>query len=319
MKISVIIPCYNAYKMMGRCLEALEKQTFREFEVCIVDDCSTDESYEALLEYSRMSLLEIRIFKTEYNVGPGEARNIAIKNARGEFLAFCDSDDWYEACFLEKMYNKIITEEADIVMCNYRKVFDNGKREEVEYTRKFETLQKKYMAFSKSSFWLLMVRRTLFRNLEIPKLKNGEDIAVVPVLLNRANKITHLLDVLYNYYIRNDSLSTKPNEKICSSLLTAFEFIEENIEKNKHEKSCEFIGIRIVLYGGILNALKTKSERKAILEIINSFESRYPKWLCNEYIKEMGTFQKIFLYCIKNRWLILAKLMAKFHYLYTRQ
>ena len=99
-KISVIIPCYNAEKYIKKCFEGLEKQTFREFDVIVVDDFSTDNSLNILYEIKQNSKLKIKVIKMKQNVGPGEARNVGIKASDSEYLAFCDSDDYYEENFL---------------------------------------------------------------------------------------------------------------------------------------------------------------------------------------------------------------------------
>ena len=78
-KISVIIPCYNAEKYIKKCFEGLEKQTFREFDVIVVDDFSTDNSLNILYEIKQNSKLKIKVIKMKQNVGPGEARNVGIK------------------------------------------------------------------------------------------------------------------------------------------------------------------------------------------------------------------------------------------------
>ena len=98
--ISVIIPCFNAEEYIVRCVEKLEEQTFKSFEVIIVDDCSNDNSVKLLEEVRDKSSADISIIKLEKNSGPGVARNVGIKNARGRYLAFCDIDDYYDPHFL---------------------------------------------------------------------------------------------------------------------------------------------------------------------------------------------------------------------------
>ena len=105
-KFSVIIPCYNSWQFMERGLRSLEEQSFSDFEVIFVDDCSTDDTYSRLITYQQSSTMNISVFRNEKNSGPGEARNNGIKRAQGEYLAFLDSDDWYEKDFLQKMYKQ---------------------------------------------------------------------------------------------------------------------------------------------------------------------------------------------------------------------
>lgn len=104
---SIVIPCYNSWRYMERGLHFLEKQTFIDFEVIFVDDCSTDDTYCQLEKYQQQSILSIRIIRNIKNSGPGESRNYGIKMAKGDYIAFLDSDDWYEVDFLEKMYGQL--------------------------------------------------------------------------------------------------------------------------------------------------------------------------------------------------------------------
>lgn len=318
MEISVVIPCYNSFHLMKRCLQALENQTYKNFEVIVIDDCSKDGSYEKLCEYKKKTSLVMEVYQTPQNVGPGEARNIAIEKAEGKYLAFCDSDDWYEIDCLEKMYNALVQEVAEIVMCNYQKVFDNGKVEAVDYTRTLRKAEKKrYIALSKSSLCLLMFDKKLMEGLKIPQIKNGEDMAVVPIILGRARKVISIGDVLYNYYIRTSSLSNRPDRQVQKNLLIAYQFIEEHLEAERYGDELEFIGIRTVLYGGVLNAFKAKTDLREIKKIINDFSLKYKGWKNNKYISEFGKFQKLYIKCVQRRaWRLLA-VLSKIHYIYT--
>ena len=106
-RFSVVIPVYNSYNLLEKCLETLEEQTYKDFEVVIVDDCSTDNSFEKLQNYSQDSKLNFHVFKNDKNSGPGETRNNGIRNATGEYVIFIDSDDYIETNSLE-LINKVI-------------------------------------------------------------------------------------------------------------------------------------------------------------------------------------------------------------------
>ena len=97
-KVSVILPVYNTEKYLRQCLESIEHQTLKEMEVFCVDDGSSDGSVEIIREYvekdSRFHLLE------QKNAGGGAARNHGMKEAKGEYLMFLDSDDFFEPCLL---------------------------------------------------------------------------------------------------------------------------------------------------------------------------------------------------------------------------
>lgn len=102
-KYSIITPQFNSFELMDKYFDSLLNQTVRDFEVVIVDDCSTDGSWKKLQEYVRQSPLQITLLQAEKNSGPGNARNMGIEAAKGEWITFVDNDDWVARDFLEKI------------------------------------------------------------------------------------------------------------------------------------------------------------------------------------------------------------------------
>src|SRR5689334_10974235 len=105
MKISVIIPIYNEEKSIKDCLESLDKQSFRDFEVILIDDGSTDKTSVILLNL-KITNFKFQILKQNH-LGPGVARNLGAKNAKGEILVFVDADMIFDKDFLEKLTEPI--------------------------------------------------------------------------------------------------------------------------------------------------------------------------------------------------------------------
>lgn len=114
-KVSVVIPVYNAGKYLERTLECVINQTFKDFEVLCINDCSTDNSVELLEEFAKKDY-RIKIINNEKNLGAALTRNVGIDNARGEYIYFLDSDDYIEQKYLECMVEKIEQENCDIVL-----------------------------------------------------------------------------------------------------------------------------------------------------------------------------------------------------------
>ena len=123
-KISVIVPIYNACKHLRPALDSILAQTFKEIEIICVDDGSTDTSLDMLKIYQKMDN-RIRII-TETNAGPGHARNNGLKRARGKYVAFLDADDFFEPEMLEKLYNLAEENGLDIAITRYD-IYDNKK------------------------------------------------------------------------------------------------------------------------------------------------------------------------------------------------
>ena len=125
--IQVIIPVYNAEKTLSKCLDSLLSQSFSDWNALLVDDCSGDSSLKIIEEYvSRDSRFDcIRMPK---NGGASAAKNSALKVATGEYIAFLDSDDYWEPQMLEAMYEKVKETSADVVQCRFIYDFPDGSR-----------------------------------------------------------------------------------------------------------------------------------------------------------------------------------------------
>jgi len=112
--ISVVLPVYNAERFLRQCLDSIINQTLRNIEIICVDDGSTDGSLAILREYAARDARVIIV--TQENKGAGAARNKGIEVARGEYLSFLDSDDFFELSMLEKAHAKVVKDNADIVV-----------------------------------------------------------------------------------------------------------------------------------------------------------------------------------------------------------
>jgi len=123
-KVSVIVPCYNASKFLPATLQSILSQTFRNFEVIAVDDCSTDSTLNVLRSYS-----DIKIIRHEKNKGQAAALNTAIKQANGEYIAFCDADDLWEPNKLERCVQFLERHRKyGLVYTNGYTIDENGER-----------------------------------------------------------------------------------------------------------------------------------------------------------------------------------------------
>ena len=116
-KISVIIPLYNAAQFLPQCLESVCGQTLRDIEIICVNDGAIDDSFLIAQEYAKRDS-RIKLIDLKENKGAAAARNIALQNADGEYLSFVDSDDFIDRNFYEKLYDKAVQSNADVVKGN---------------------------------------------------------------------------------------------------------------------------------------------------------------------------------------------------------
>ena len=302
-KIAVIIPNYNGFSYSERCFRALENQTFKDFEVCVIDDCSTDDSYAKLKEYEERSPLCIKILRSPKNMGPGHSRKVGIEATDSEWIAFCDIDDWYDEDFLEIQLENAEKSNSELVMCDHKYAYGNG------------TTVK-----SGATDWCrLLAKRELFNGVTIPEIYYGEDAPVTIQLIANAQNIFVDYEAHYNYLIREGSASASINPRASEDYLQAYDVIQNAIATSYPEE-CAFIGTNMVLYGTTLIMLKGGKDTSSISEIVTDFEKIFPTWYANKYMKLLDGKKKAYLWALRHRMIFVCKGYAKLHaYLLSKQ
>lgn len=118
--ISVIVPVYNVEKYLDKCVDSIVNQTYKNLEIILVDDGSPDNCPKMCDNWAKKDK-RIKVIHKE-NGGVSSARNVGIDNAKGEYIGFVDSDDWTEKKYIQKLYEVLIQENADIALCGYNRV-----------------------------------------------------------------------------------------------------------------------------------------------------------------------------------------------------
>jgi len=235
--ISVIVPMYNVEKYLKTCITSILNQTFADFELILVDDCSTDNTLEIAKSFSDS---RIKILQTEKNSGsPGLSRNIGIDAAHGEFLYFVDDDDAIVINALQILHDKMLETNADIVYSNTWMIPNDPEFSEVEglqgtlmstpkdpvsndlSTRIWNELCKNYMH---SVAWLCLYRRELFEGAEkirFPVKYLAEDVFVHFDLLCATDKIVKI-DTPFYIYRTNPNSVTRSNKNVSKAVESIF-------------------------------------------------------------------------------------------------
>ena len=315
--ISVVIPCYNSEKYIEKCLESFECQIFKDFEVILVDDCSTDNTVEVIEKFRLSHTLNLIFAKNEVNFGPAKSRNKGIAISNAEYIAFCDSDDWYDARYLQLMA-KEAENAADMIFCNSNKILVNGRVVKIYNIGEIadKNTIEDVLVKGIDSLCCLMVKRSIIIDIPQPDIRNGEDMAIIPLLIMRSEKIGYVKENIYNYLCRPGSLSLNANASVVRSLETSFDYIVENKVKG-YESEIEFIGVKNVVYGALLNYYKYSSKRSGAYEILCRFEKKYPEWYKNKYINSLNIYKRVFVLCAKYRLFAGLKLLSCVHKLIT--
>lgn len=264
--ISLVMPVYNVENFLSKALTSVENQTFKDFEMIIVDDGSSDKSYEIAEEFC-IKNPNFKLIKQE-NSGPAAARNTGVMHCKGEYIAFMDSDDYLEKNFLEELYKLAKKTGADITCCNFNMYFPNKKLKIYMpfnslpgvYT-KSKALRKLILDVSVHYFiWNKLYKRELFmeRNIKFDDMY-FEDISTSPRLFYFAKTVAFTSKALYNYTMRENSILHSINAKKVNDYIKALGIIKSFLEENNdYEKYSGHVWIyaqrvKFVVYYYIIN------------------------------------------------------------------
>lgn len=293
--VTIVIPCYNVAKYIKRCIDSLVDQSFQKFKVILVDDKSTDDTYQYLLQLQATSGLDIMVLQNSCNSGPAVSRNKGILEADTKYITFCDSDDWYEPDFLKTMVSLLEDNAADMAFCGYKVVDEHGNSQSRPvYNRSGLISRKEAFCLDADSLCMLMVKTDIMKDTLLPDLRNGEDVATVPLLMAKANRYAATVSCLYNYFRRSDSASERPTMKAVESLVCSYQYVQKNFP-DKYIKEKEFLGIKNLLYSTMITLFSCSNNRHMAKSLLQEFEDIYPNWKNNPYIASLRGYKKIVL------------------------
>ena len=318
--VSVVIPCYNAGEYIEKCLLALEAQSFSDFEVIAVNDCSTDDTAAVVRRFAETHDLKITCIDNEVNSGPAHSRNRGVGRSDAEYVAFCDSDDWYEPDYLQLMVEAARGNDADMVFCNSQKILPDGRVVKIELISescRVETAGDA-LRLGADSLWSILVKRSIVERTPQPDLRNGEDMAVIPLMILKSERFGVVTKPIYNYLCRPGSLSLSANERVVASMEASFDHIVKN-QVAGYETEIEFIGVKNVVYGVLLNHFKYSKDRKKARELLARFESRFPRWWKNPYIESLPSYKRLFVRFARLGMLRTVCMMARVHKFLTEK
>ncbi len=235
-KISVIIPAYNSEKYISSCLNSIINQSFDDFEVIVINDGSCDKTGEIALEYAKKDK-RIKYF-SQKNKGPSSARNLGIKEAKGEYILFVDCDDWLNSDYLRELYGAIIKNGSDIAVSN---LIRKGK---YKYKHRFNYKEEKTAQDLAQKTKLLKVplccyatgklyKKELVENQPFIDGVFFEDMMWLPEVIKKSKKIVTAPEAIYYYRVNNSSIVKKtPSKKKQQDLYNAKKYIVKFFEEN---------------------------------------------------------------------------------------
>ena len=294
-EISVIIPCYNSFRYMKKCLETLENQTFKNFEVIVVDDCSTDDSYDQLYNYQNTTALNFVLLKNSQNSGPGRTRNMGIESASGKYLLFLDADDYLAEDALEQIAKVLQNVEYDAVFFDY--FFVKGRRLQKGCTVygacEGEIDKKNAMVNMTGATCCKLYKKKIICDnyVRFPSLIRNEDSPFHRIAVSYCQKIYYLKRNLYFYVQHSQSLMHDTTLDGFENAEKAFLLIHSALMKEYPEEVGK-IYITELFYPVIMTYVKQNRTNREIKNKIHEMEQYCENWYeivsklcCSKYKK----------------------------------
>ncbi len=231
MKLSVIIPIYNAREYIVPCLESLRNQTLQDIEILLVDDHGQDDSIaKAQVFITQQQATNIRILATPENAGPGIARNIGIAAAQGEYIGFIDCDDYIAPEMFELLTAEADRCEAELCYCQIKRV--GAVKKETVYKNLAQPADKKDLLLTLQTYAVTFVYRRVWllaEGLLFPAFRVAEDTNFLIKCILRAHRFASVDKPLYYYRIHPASITHSNDSQRNRKRIEAFVLLQEEL------------------------------------------------------------------------------------------
>lgn len=302
-KVSIIVPVYNVYDYLDKCLNSIKNQTLKDIEVIVVNDGTKDTSQEIIDKYTEIDSRFKSYIKE--NGGLSDARNYGMKKARGEYIAFVDGDDYIEPDMYELMYNKAKENDSDIVECDFTWDYPNKIIEDKTNVKENLLIDIRVVAWNK------IYKRKLIEknNILFTKGVRYEDVDWCYKLIANISTFSSVNKCLYHYIQRNNSIANTQNEKVRDIFIVLNNTLNYYKEKGIYEENkdeLEYIYMRYIFGSSFkrVTKIKDKTLRNQILdESYSNLLSNFPNYKENKYLKTIKSSKNTYF-----------KLMNKFTY-----
>ena len=316
--LTIVIPVYNVEKYIYDCLESVRKQTYKDFNVIIVDDGSTDNSINIAEEFcnkdNRFKII------SKKNGGLSDARNYGLDYVDTKYVTFLDSDDFISINTYEKLINNLETNDNDIVVADIEYYYTNINNNFIlkGLNTKVSNDINKQSLLSPMFAWNKVYKLEYFKSINqlYPIGLWYEDIPVTTLLFTNTNKIGYVEEVLYYYRQNDDSImsqKSKRNEEIFKILEIVIDNFKQRNIYNKYYDEIEYLLIEHTRIYGLYRFL-VQDNYKNLYNRSNMFIKTYfPKYKKNKYIKYLGIKNKLFIYTLNKytlfiyRWYLVRK------------
>ncbi len=286
-KVSIIVPVYNVEEYLARCLDSLVNQSLKDIEIIVVNDGSPDNSQKIIDDYCK-KYKNVKSFIKE-NGGLSDARNFGIEKAQGEYIAFLDSDDYVTTDMYMEMYNKAISGDFDMVVCDLNYVYDDKIIKASCNVKKDTNNIKDVMLNIYPAAWNKIFKRNLMdKGIRFKKGVWFEDVEFIYRLLPYINTIG-VVHKTFNQYVQREGSITNTINKKLYHYIDNWNGIVEYYKKNNlyedYKLELEYCYVRYIYATFIKQASKYnyKDYMDAVESAISNVRKNFPKYKKNKY------------------------------------
>ena len=290
--LSVVIPVYNVEKYLVECLDSVIKQTYKNLQIILVDDGSTDNSGDICDSYAKKDK-RITVIHQK-NMGAGAAKNTGLDCVKGEYLSIIDSDDFIELDMYEKMISLMETNKVDVVQCGFNNYFVNGSIKRSFENRKLtvnQYLKEMSVEWRYAIFWNKLFKSNLLRDTRFPVGRKIDDEFFTYKLIADARFVYITSKIFCNYRMRKSSVMNEcNNERLISDRVDCFVERYEYIAQR-------FSNLKKIYYNHLSDILLYFDKQVSDKEIkikINKIKKIYPYKTPNLFVR--------FLRSLKNKY-----------------
>lgn len=270
MKLSIIVPAYNAEGCLRTCLEGLLAQDVEDFEIIIVNDGSTDGTAAIIAEYCTQYPSIFKAIQLS-NGGQGRARNFALREAKGEYIGFADADDRTDPSMFSKMLKKAKEEDADIVICDFFRVDESGTHYE-------KAALQNHPLSAAGAVWNKIFRTSAVKGVRFAEGLWYEDLAFSAKMLLKSKKTVYIDEALYYYICGHTSTMTNQNSEKNLDIIKVCDDIKAFAAKYSLPADMDFLILNHVLLESIkrVNLQKSPKKKEVIKQLRNYTKQNVP-------------------------------------------
>lgn len=304
MDISVVIPAYNVEKYIKKCLDSIIKQGFKNLEIIVVNNGSTDKTMDVLKKYKdKVRVIDLK----EANLG--KARNEGVKKSKGKYILFVDSDDYLESNALKKIYNFAVKNDLDLVNFDYNTIKNNKKEITKLYSHDITNIYDDEKLLYEINYGpIKLFKKSIIDkyNISFSVDKKYEDVMFVSEFLLYAKKVGKIDEALYNYVVHSNSETTVRDKRVFDIL----DIMKEHYKlyKKHEELSDKYISFYVKTLTNYTIQQRYQKDKKIRKDFINEafkFLNKF-KWKKCSYLKTRVWYKKIIetsklltsLYCL---------------------